>query len=72
MERKTFKTKKDLCSALEIDRTTLFRWLKDAGITTKRGKMPPEEFEELLDFCINRRQKEGKQQDATFRNQTQH
>ncbi len=72
MEGITFKTKKDLCSALEIDRTTLFRWLKDAGITTKRGKMPPEEFEELLDFCINRRQKEPTHRDATLCNQTQH
>jgi len=47
MKHATLIFKKELCTELGISRSTLYRWMKNAGISSQRGLITQEEANEI-------------------------
>jgi predicted site-specific integrase-resolvase len=57
--------KKELCTELGISRSTLYRWMRDAGIVSKRGLITLEQADEIRKKIVS-----SKQGDEIERNET--
>ncbi len=55
MKHATLVFKKELCNELGISRTTLYRWMRDAGIDSKRGLITREQADEIREKVLPRK-----------------
>jgi transposase-like protein len=54
MKDSVFLYKKQLCAELGISKSTLYRWMKEAGISTNRGLFTREEADIIREKLLAR------------------